>query len=109
MIPSLMTHALTRKHKLFLKDMRQKNSKNHLVEEVLGDIEDGIRTRMKHPVNYREMVGNVCFVSKIEPKNVTEAIVDEYLISVMQEELVQFERNDVWELVPKPKNKCYWN
>lgn len=79
--------------------------KNHPVEEVIGEIEDGIRTRPKNPVNYREMVGNVCFVSKIEPKNITEAIDDEYWINVMQEELVQFERNEVWELVPQPDKK----
>ena len=58
----------------------------------------------KNPINYREMIGNLCFVCKIEPKNVTKAIDEEYWITAMQEELVQFERNDVWELVPKPKN-----
>ena len=50
------------------------------------------------------MIGNLCFVSKIEPKNVNEAIDDEYWVNAMQEELVQFERNEVWELVPKPDN-----
>ena len=50
------------------------------------------------------MIGNLCFVSKIGPKNVNEAIDDEYWINSMQEELVQFERNEVWELVPKPDN-----
>ncbi|GJY15611.1 retrovirus-related pol polyprotein from transposon TNT 1-94 [Tanacetum coccineum] len=40
----------------------------------------------------------------IEPKNVNEAITDESWIIAMQEELNQFITNDVWELVPQPKN-----
>ena len=46
----------------------------------------------------------MAFVSLIEPKNLKEAIIDEHLIIVMQEELNQFERNKVWELVEKPDN-----
>ncbi|RYA38003.1 hypothetical protein DD606_26120, partial [Enterobacter cloacae complex sp. GF14B] len=40
----------------------------------------------------------------IEPKNFKEAIIDDQLIVAMQEELNQFERNNVWELVEKPHN-----
>ena len=47
----------------------------------------------------------VCFLSNVEPKNVTEALKDECWINAMHEELNQFVRNDVWELVPKPDNK----
>ncbi|KAK0605240.1 hypothetical protein LWI29_024494 [Acer saccharum] len=32
------------------------------------------------------------------------AIVDEYWVGAMQEELNQFERNEVWSLVPRPKD-----
>ncbi|GJT42658.1 retrovirus-related pol polyprotein from transposon TNT 1-94 [Tanacetum coccineum] len=39
-----------------------------------------------------------------EPKNVNEALGDESWIVAMQEELNQFIANDVWELVPQPKN-----
>ena len=46
----------------------------------------------------------MCFVSKIEPKNVNEVVNDEYWCTAMQEELIQFEKNQVWELVPKPCN-----
>ncbi|MCI36957.1 gag-pol polyprotein, partial [Trifolium medium] len=42
-------------------------------------------------------------VSKIEPKNVKEALTDEFWINAMQEELSEFKRNDVWDLVPRPK------
>ena len=46
----------------------------------------------------------MAFVSLIEPKNITEAIIDEHWIIVMQEELNQFERNQVWELVDRPND-----
>ncbi|GJU50587.1 retrovirus-related pol polyprotein from transposon TNT 1-94 [Tanacetum coccineum] len=39
-----------------------------------------------------------------KPKNVNEALVDESWIVAMQEELNQFIANDVWELVPQPRN-----
>ena len=40
----------------------------------------------------------------IKPKNLNEAIIDENWIIAMHEELNQFERNDVQELVGKPEN-----
>ena len=41
-------------------------------------------------------------MSKLEPKTINEALNDEFWIGVMQDELSQFERNQVWELVPRP-------
>ncbi|GKD44243.1 retrovirus-related pol polyprotein from transposon TNT 1-94 [Tanacetum coccineum] len=43
-------------------------------------------------------------VSTIEPSNVKEAMKDPAWIYSMQEELLQFNRLDVWELVPLPDN-----
>ncbi|GKD64375.1 retrovirus-related pol polyprotein from transposon TNT 1-94, partial [Tanacetum coccineum] len=40
----------------------------------------------------------------IEPKNVNEALTDDSWIVVMKEELNQFIANNVWELVPQPRN-----
>ena len=45
------------------------------------------------------------FLSKIEPKKVEEALEYPYWVISMQEKLNQFERHNVWKLVPKPKNK----
>ncbi|GAA0170844.1 hypothetical protein LIER_25020 [Lithospermum erythrorhizon] len=50
------------------------------------------------------LIGESYFVTKVEPKNIDETLKDEHWISAIQEELVQFQRNDVWELVPRPKN-----
>ena len=44
------------------------------------------------------------FVPLIEPKNINEAIIDEHWIIAMQEEINQFERNQVWELVDRPND-----
>jgi len=41
----------------------------------------------------------------IELATVDEALSDDGWILAMQEELNQFQRNDVWNLVPKPQHK----
>ena len=41
----------------------------------------------------------------IEPKNVKEALLDEFLVNGMQEELEQFSRNDVRTLVTRSNHK----
>ena len=41
----------------------------------------------------------------IEPTKVDEALTDDGWILAMQDELNQFKRNDVWNLVPKPEHK----
>ena len=44
----------------------------------------------------------MAFLSQLEPKNVKEALND--WIIAMQEELNQFERSKVWNLVPRPND-----
>ncbi|KAK6123674.1 hypothetical protein DH2020_042582 [Rehmannia glutinosa] len=46
-----------------------------------------------------------CFISQIEPKDVSQALDDTHWIQAMQEELNQFERNKVWELVQRPTHQ----
>ncbi|GJW78905.1 retrovirus-related pol polyprotein from transposon TNT 1-94 [Tanacetum coccineum] len=43
----------------------------------------------------------------LEPKNYKEALTQACWIEAMQEELHEFERLEVWELVPPP-NKAFW-
>nr|GEU85316.1 Gag-Pol polyprotein [Tanacetum cinerariifolium] len=45
--------------------------------------------------------------STLEPKNIKEAMSDHSWIESMQDELHQFERLDVWELVPRPDEEVY--
>jgi len=44
-------------------------------------------------------------LSVIEPTTIDEALSHNGWILAMQEELNQFQRNDVWDLVPKPQQK----
>nr|GEW54873.1 retrovirus-related Pol polyprotein from transposon TNT 1-94 [Tanacetum cinerariifolium] len=46
-------------------------------------------------------------LSRTEPKNIKEAMADSAWIESMQEELHQFDRLDVWELVDSPLSKGY--
>nr|GEZ21470.1 hypothetical protein [Tanacetum cinerariifolium] len=52
--------------------------------------------------------GNMCMyalsISTMEPKNVKKAMTDPAWIDLMEEELLQFKRMDVWVLVPAPDN-----
>ncbi|GJX59652.1 retrovirus-related pol polyprotein from transposon TNT 1-94 [Tanacetum coccineum] len=76
-----------------------KESMNHPLENVIGNLNQ--RTLRSQAQNQSNLF---CFISTIEPKNANEALKDESWIIAMQEELNQFVANDVWELVPQPKN-----
>jgi len=44
-------------------------------------------------------------LSSTKPQNVKEACKDECWVKAMDEELEQIEKNNTWELVPRPKDK----
>ncbi|KAJ9557114.1 hypothetical protein OSB04_011728 [Centaurea solstitialis] len=73
----------------------------HPLYNVIGDVNDGVKTRSAS--------ANYClyksFLSKIEPKNVSQALDDSDWLLAMQEELLQFKRNKVYHLVPRPQDK----
>ena len=72
------------------------------VEKIIDDIEaPGPLTRSKasHLSNF---CGHFAFVSITEPTKVDEAFLEPEWIQAMQEELHQFELNNVWELVKRP-------
>jgi hypothetical protein len=73
--------------------------RDHPVDQILGDISKGVTTRPRL-VNFCE---HYSFVSSIEPFRVEEALLDPDWVLAMQEELNNFKRNEVWTLVPRPK------
>ncbi|GKA33559.1 retrovirus-related pol polyprotein from transposon TNT 1-94 [Tanacetum coccineum] len=79
----------------------QRWTKDHPLEQVIGNPSQSVRTRRQ-----LETDGEMCMfaltVSRTEPKNIKEAMADSAWIESMQEELHQFERLDVWELVDRP-------
>ena len=44
-------------------------------------------------------------LSIVEPRNFEKSKDDEHWIKEMEEELSQIEKNETWELVPRPKDK----
>ncbi|GKG24490.1 hypothetical protein Tco_0395118, partial [Tanacetum coccineum] len=44
------------------------------------------------------------FLTSVEPKNFKQAMTKPSWIDAMQEEILEFERLEVWELVPCPDN-----
>nr|GFA66853.1 hypothetical protein [Tanacetum cinerariifolium] len=92
-------------------------TKDHPLEQVIGNPSQSVRTRRQLESN-----GEMCIfaltVSRTEPKNIKEDMADSAWIESMKEELHQFDRLDVWELVDRPlckniinmkwlwKNKC---
>ncbi|GJW40952.1 retrovirus-related pol polyprotein from transposon TNT 1-94 [Tanacetum coccineum] len=69
------------------------------IRNVIGNLNQRtLRSQAQNQSNF------FCFISTIEPKNVNEALTDDSWIVAMQEELNQFIANDVWELVPQPRN-----
>eukprot|EP00253_Pinus_taeda_P011464 PITA_11464 len=63
--------------------------KNHLESKILGQKEVGIQTRR----TIAEASSYLALLSSTEPQN------------AMDEELEQIEKNNTWELVPRPKDK----
>ncbi|GAA0163659.1 hypothetical protein LIER_19468 [Lithospermum erythrorhizon] len=60
--------------------------KNYPVDNIIGQLDHGITTRRKEPVDYRKMVRLIdqsCFISKLEPKNIDKALKDEQWINAM--------------------------
>ena len=47
----------------------------------------------------------IAMLSQIEPKKFEEASKDKYWVKAMNEELDQIEKNNTWELVPRPIKK----
>ncbi|GJS91749.1 hypothetical protein Tco_0774385 [Tanacetum coccineum] len=81
---------------------------DHPLEQVRGNPSKHVQTRRQLATD-PEMCMFALTVSTVEPKNIKEAMADHVWIDVMQEELHQFDRLKVWELVDKPFGKTVIN
>nr|GFA61789.1 hypothetical protein [Tanacetum cinerariifolium] len=77
---------------------------DHPLEQVRGNPSRPVQTRRQLAID-PEMCMYALTVSIAEPKNIKEAMADSAWIEAMQEELHQFDRLQVWELVDKPFGK----
>jgi len=58
---------------------------------IIGDISRGVKTRSQALNECSRLV----FLSHIEPRNINEALNDEFWFLAMQEELNNFDRNNI--------------
>ncbi|GJU81231.1 putative reverse transcriptase domain-containing protein [Tanacetum coccineum] len=79
-------------------------TKDHPLEQVCGNPSKPVQTRQQLET-YPEMCMFALTVSTAEPKNIKEALADSAWIEAMQEELHQFDRLQVLELIDKPLGK----
>ncbi|GJX52499.1 retrovirus-related pol polyprotein from transposon TNT 1-94 [Tanacetum coccineum] len=79
-------------------------TKDHPLTQVRGNPSKPVQTRRQLATD-PEMCMFALTVSTAEPKNIKEAMADSAWIEAMQEELHQFDRLQVWELVDKPFGK----
>ena len=81
------------------KDWRYVTS--HPKDLILSDVSKGVTT----PSKLQDICDHFTFISHIAPKNILEAEGGLYWLLVIQEELNQFERNQVWHRVPRPHDR----
>lgn len=75
--------------------------KNCHIDNIIENLDKGVITKRIELFYYRDMISNVCFILKTDPKDVKQVLGDELQINTIQEELVQFERNKYDIFFPK--------
>jgi hypothetical protein len=76
--------------------------KNHPSNHIIGNKNTGVETRRRMCSPEQT---HLSLTSTIEPTCFEEANKDGFWNKAMDEELDQIEKNDTWELVPRPKDK----
>ena len=78
-----------------------KYKSSHPEDQIIGNKENPRRTRSY----FRQEESMIGLLLIIETTTVDEALSDDGWTVAMQEELNQFQRNNLWDLVPKPQQK----
>ncbi|GJY39619.1 retrovirus-related pol polyprotein from transposon TNT 1-94 [Tanacetum coccineum] len=79
----------------------RKWTKDHPLENIIGDLGRPVSTRLQ--IHEQALFCYYdAFLTSVEPKNYKDALTQACWIEAMQEELHEFERLEVWELVPPP-------
>ncbi|KAI3523615.1 hypothetical protein L1887_01875 [Cichorium endivia] len=77
-------------------------TRNHPPTQMIGNPSTGVQTRSKKSI--QDECQFTTYISKFEPKTIFDALDDNDWIKAMQNELEEFKRNEVWDLVPRPSN-----
>ncbi|GKA63389.1 retrovirus-related pol polyprotein from transposon TNT 1-94 [Tanacetum coccineum] len=82
-------------------DHLKRCTKDHPLDNIIGN--------HSRPVSTRKQLASdalwCCFhteLSKVEPKNFKMAVIEDCWFQAMQDEIHEFDRLEVWELVPRP-------
>jgi hypothetical protein len=75
-------------------------TRDHPLDTIIGDISEGVQIRSR----LTSFCEHFSFLSFIESKKIEESLKDADWVNAMHEELNNFIRNQVWELVERPKN-----
>ncbi|GKE95242.1 integrase, catalytic region, zinc finger, CCHC-type containing protein, partial [Tanacetum coccineum] len=76
-------------------------TKDHPLDNIIGELERPISTRLQLHEQALFCYYDA-FLTAVEPKTYKDALTQSCWIEAMQEELNEFERLRVWELVPRP-------
>ncbi|GKA93319.1 retrovirus-related pol polyprotein from transposon TNT 1-94 [Tanacetum coccineum] len=78
-------------------------TKDHPIANIIGDPSRSVSTRKQLETDDMWCYFDA-FLTSVEPKNFKQAMTEPSWINAMQEEIYEFERLEVWELVPCPDN-----
>ncbi|GKC63663.1 putative ribonuclease H-like domain-containing protein [Tanacetum coccineum] len=76
-------------------------TKDHPLDNIIGELERPVSTRLQLHEQALFCYYDA-FLTSVEPKTYKDALTQSCWIEAMQEELNEFERLEVWELVPRP-------
>ncbi|GJU48318.1 retrovirus-related pol polyprotein from transposon TNT 1-94 [Tanacetum coccineum] len=76
-------------------------TKDHPLDNIIGELERPVFTKLQHHEQALFCYYDA-FLSLVEPKTYKDALTQSCWIEAMPEELNEFERLEVWELVPYP-------
>jgi hypothetical protein len=79
-------------------------TKDHPLEHVIGEPSKPVQTRRQLATDL-ELCIYICSISLKVPKNIQEAMAENPWIEAMQEEFLQYQLHDSWELVERPLDK----
>nr|GEV58335.1 hypothetical protein [Tanacetum cinerariifolium] len=99
--PTIKQKLIKKMHKLTNTTLLTFSTRDHQLEQVIRKPSQSIRTRHQLETDAK-MCKFALTVSQTKPKNIKESMGDSTWIEAMQEELDQFHRLDVWELVDRP-------
>nr|GFA22209.1 retrovirus-related Pol polyprotein from transposon TNT 1-94 [Tanacetum cinerariifolium] len=76
-------------------------TKDHPLNNIIGQLSRPISTQLQ--LHEQALFCNYdAFLTSVEPKTYKEALTQACWIEAMQEEINEFERLEVWELIPRP-------